>query len=97
MFSDTVAAGLVASSIRRPAPQVPRGASVTVAVSKGPDVVTVPNVVGMDLTTAVATLTPGRADPGDHQRARSTGKVLATNPGPTAVVKRGTAVEIVMA
>jgi serine/threonine-protein kinase len=96
VFSDTVGAGLIAELAPPAGTELPRGASVTVAVSKGPDVVTVPNVVGLDLTTAVANLTQAGLAQGTISGPIE-GKVLATNPGPTAVVKRGTAVEIVMA
>ena len=96
VFSDTVGAGLIAELAPPAGTELPRGATVTVAVSKGPDVVTVPNVVGLDLTTAVANLTQAGLAQGTISGPIE-GKVLATNPGPTAVVKRGTAVEIVMA
>ena len=96
MFSDAAAAGLIAELAPPAGTELPRGSSVTVAVSKGPDVVTVPNVVGLDLTTAVANLTQAGLAQGTISGPIE-GKVLATNPGPTAVVKRGTAVEIVMA
>jgi beta-lactam-binding protein with PASTA domain len=96
VFSDATAAGLIAELAPPAGTEMPRGSSATVALSKGPDVVTVPNVVGLDLTTAVANLTQAGLTQGTISGPIE-GKVLATNPGPTAVVKRGTAVEIVMA
>jgi serine/threonine-protein kinase len=96
VFSDVTAAGLIAELDPPAGTEVPRDSTVLVAVSKGPDVVTVPNVVGMDLTTAVNTLVAGGLAQGTISGPIE-GTVLATNPGPTAVVKRGTAVEIVMA
>jgi beta-lactam-binding protein with PASTA domain/tRNA A-37 threonylcarbamoyl transferase component Bud32 len=96
VFSDATAVGLIAELAPPAGTELPRGSSVTVAVSKGPDVVTVPNVVGLDLTTAVANLTQAGLTQGTISGPIE-GKVLATNPGPTAVVKRGSAVEIVMA
>jgi serine/threonine-protein kinase len=96
VFSDGVAPGGVAATDPGEAGEVAKGGEVKIAVSKGPDVVTVPNVIGMDLQTAVATLNQGGLAQGTINGPIE-GKVIATNPGPTAVVKRGTAVEIAMA
>ncbi|HEX9259569.1 MAG TPA: PASTA domain-containing protein, partial [Acidimicrobiales bacterium] len=55
-FSDTVKTGLVISTDPTPGKQVARGATVNIVVSKGPDLVTVPQVVGQTQEAATATL-----------------------------------------
>jgi serine/threonine-protein kinase len=95
VFNDTVVAGAVAGTNPAAGTQLAKGAPVAIAVSKGPDVVRVPNVIGMDLQTAVATLTQAGLGQGTIS-GPITGKVQATNPGPTAVVRRGSPVELIL-
>src|SRR5439155_4698901 len=57
VFSDTAPAGTVAIIDPPASTQVPKGATIGIAVSKGPDLVTVPNVIGKDLQSAVSTVT----------------------------------------
>lgn len=54
-FADSVA-GTILTSDPLPGTTVPKATVVKVTVSKGPVLVDVPNVVGMDVTTATATL-----------------------------------------
>ena len=56
-FSDTVAAGLIAAQDLAPNTTVDRGVTITVAVSKGPDVVAVPPLANLTLQQATDTLT----------------------------------------
>ena len=55
-FSDSIPAGLVLRQDPAPATEVPKGATVTVVVSKGSDVVAIPNVVNLPLQQAQDTL-----------------------------------------
>lgn len=56
VFSDEVAVGLIVSQGTAPGSTVARGAEVTVTVSKGPDLRTVPDVAGMSIDEATAAL-----------------------------------------
>lgn len=94
-FSDTVPAGAVMFVDPPAGTKLERGRMVNIVVSKGPDVVAVPNVIGMDLQAAVAALTQGGLVQGTITGPIEL-KVRATDPGPTLVVKRGTPVNITM-
>lgn len=56
-FSDTVPVDTVISQTPAPGEQVERGTGIVVVVSKGPDVVTMPDLTGMTFDNASATLT----------------------------------------
>lgn len=55
-FSNTVPVGAVIRQDLPPGSEIARGATVTVAVSKGPDLVSVPSLLGLDYNTIVAAL-----------------------------------------
>jgi eukaryotic-like serine/threonine-protein kinase len=56
VFDEVIPAGKVVSTDPVGGTSVKRETPVTIIVSKGPDLVEVPNVVGMDVTTATTTL-----------------------------------------
>jgi beta-lactam-binding protein with PASTA domain/serine/threonine protein kinase len=56
LFSDTVPAGHVISQTPAPGEQVPRETTITVQLSRGPDVVTIPDLTGLACTDAGAAL-----------------------------------------
>jgi len=56
VFDDNMPVGQVVSTTPPAGSQVPKGGTVTVNISKGPDLVPVPNVVGMKRSDAVTTL-----------------------------------------
>jgi serine/threonine-protein kinase len=56
LFSDTVPAGQVISQTPAPGEQVPRESTITVQISKGPDVVSFPDVTGLVCGDAGAAL-----------------------------------------
>lgn len=94
--SDTVAEGLVISTIPNAGTKASKGSTVTVRVSSGKSV-TVLNVVGMDKADAEAQLEglglsvtsqPVPSPPGDA------GKVVSQDPGGGSTVKKGSAVTI---
>ena len=55
-FNATIAAGGIIGTDPPAGTAAPRGSAVTVHVSKGPEMVTVPNLVGQTLESATATL-----------------------------------------
>lgn len=55
-FSSTIPAGGVVRQDPAPGTSVPRDSTVTVVISKGPDLVTIPDLTGMDYPTARAAL-----------------------------------------
>ncbi|MGH9134789.1 MAG: PASTA domain-containing protein [Ilumatobacteraceae bacterium] len=57
VFSDTVPVDVVISQTPAAGTEVERGAGIVVVVSKGPDVVTMPNLAGMTFEAASAALT----------------------------------------
>ncbi len=95
VFSDTAPVGAVAAIAPAAGTQVQKGSTVNVAVSKGPDVVAVPNVIGMKLQEAVAAIAQAGLAQGTITGSISS-HVRATDPGPTLTVKRGTPVNITM-
>jgi beta-lactam-binding protein with PASTA domain len=98
--SATVAAGSVISQNPVAATLVPPGTAVTLVVSSGPAPVPVPNVVGLDQSSAgsavaAATLTTGAVT----QAASATvpaGSVISQNPVAATLVAPGTAVALVV-
>jgi eukaryotic-like serine/threonine-protein kinase len=56
-FSDTVAPGLIAAQDIAPNTNVPRGTTISVAISKGPDVVPIPGLANLTLQQATDALT----------------------------------------
>jgi len=92
-FSDTVKAGQVISTDPAAGTQVQRGSTVHVVVSKGPDVVTVPNVVGQPQAAATTALQQAGLTVGQVAGA---GNVIASDPPGGAVVKRGSAVNLLL-
>jgi serine/threonine-protein kinase len=93
VFSDTVPAGEVVGTVPGAGTSVERNSVVTVQVSKGPDLVTVPSIAGLKLDEAIAAIEAAGLAPGQlYGPAR--GKPISTNPGEGAQVKRGSAVDI---
>ena len=92
-FSDTVKPGLVIGVRPSAGAEAPRGSNVEVVVSKGPDLVEVPNVKGTDLAGAVATLEAAGLEAGDVF-GPANGKPFDTDPPAGTKVKRGSSVDI---
>jgi serine/threonine-protein kinase len=92
-FSDTVDKGLVIGTTPAAGQQVPKGATVTIVVSKGPQLFEVPNVLGQRYSKAVEILEGAGfviGDVGGHGGDR----VRSTDPAAGAMVPRGTVVNI---
>ena len=92
-FSDTVKVGLVIELRPGEGPARRATARSQVVVSKGPDVVEVPNVKGTDLNGAVAALEAAGLQAGEVF-GPANGKPFTTDPPAGAKVKRGTRVDI---
>jgi serine/threonine-protein kinase len=94
-FSDMVPAGIVTSLDPKAGQTIDRGGTVNITVSKGPDVVTVPNVIGMTLADATAQLNGAGLAVGDVAGPPD-GHVTATGPSGGAVLKRNSVVNLLL-
>ena len=92
-FSDTVAKGRVIGTEPAAGQPVLPNATVTVVVSKGPDVVTVPDVRHESVDAATSEL-QGMGLKVDVQNFGPGKKVRAQDPGGGSVVPRGTTVTL---
>lgn len=91
-FSDTIAVGTVIGTDPAATTKVQKGSTITIVVSKGPDLVAVPNLVGQTIEAASAKLEALGlvADVRDYKAGR---RVLAQAPT-GGEVKRGTKVTL---
>lgn len=94
-FSETVAAGLVSGAQPAVASEVTVGDTVVLVVSKGRDLVKVPNVIGKTLLEATEALTKAGLQIGSVTGA-SGGRVTWTNLTAGAQVSRGTRVSMTL-
>lgn len=92
-FSDTVPKGQVISTAPAAGTSLRYGTTVTVTVSNGPDVVTVPSVVGDSIPYATQVLTNGGLVVVGVS-GNPTAAAVATSPAAGAVVHRGSHVTI---
>ena len=95
--SSSVPAGSVVSTNPAAGTQAPRGSTVTMFVSTGPDQVSVPDVIGDTQADATSTLTDAAFDVRVVQVPSSpsnTGKVITQAPNAGTTVNKGTQVTI---
>jgi serine/threonine protein kinase/beta-lactam-binding protein with PASTA domain len=93
VFSDTVPAGQVVGTEPAAGTEVPRDSTVVVQISKGPEFIPVPNVSGMSVADATATLQQAGLVV-EVLPAGATGQVIVTDPLPGEQVRRNTAVSV---
>ncbi|CAN5745240.1 hypothetical protein BH10ACT1_BH10ACT1_20900 [soil metagenome] len=94
-FNATVAEGDVVSQSPRPGQQIPRGGTVTLEVSKGPELVAVPDVSSADTPSqAAAILRAAGLKPGSV--SGSAEGTPSTNPKAGTKVKPGSTVNIIL-
>ena len=93
VFSDTVPAGQVVSTQPAAGESAPRGATVTVNVSKGPDLIAVPAIGHKKLDDAIAILENAGLQAGQVY-GPAKGRPISTNPGEGSMVPRGSAVDL---
>ena len=93
-FSEDVALGKVISTRPPNGDDAQVGSEVVLRVSKGPDLVGVPNVIGLDFDEAKKALeNVGLQAQGPFGPPRKT-KVFASDPAPGTKVRKGTAVDL---
>jgi eukaryotic-like serine/threonine-protein kinase len=99
--SDDVASGVVISQDPAGDERVPIGSTVELVVSSGPERVSVPDVRRLSLANATAALEAAGLEAGDVSQTENDdfpeGTVVRQDPGPTASVARGSAVDLVVA
>ncbi len=99
--SDDVASGVVISQDPAGGAQAPVGSTVNLVVSSGPEQVSVPDVRRLSLANATAALEAAGLEVGGVSQTENgdfpEGTVVRQDPGPTAGVARGTAVDLVLA
>jgi len=90
-FSDEVETGQVIETDPPAGEKADKGATVTVHISKGADLVAVPDVVGMTYSDAYDTLVAAGFVPDQSGQGN---RVVKTDPSPGKRVKRGSGVTI---
>jgi serine/threonine-protein kinase len=100
-FSDSVAPGLIMAQDIGANTQVPRGSTISVATSKGPDVVPVPALGGLNLQQVTDTLTTAGLTVGSVSGDPTVGVVVAAQHQgvdllPGQLLPRGAAVDITL-
>ncbi|MDZ7675148.1 MAG: protein kinase [Acidimicrobiales bacterium] len=95
-FSPDVPEGRIMRLSHEPGTEVPRDSTVTAVVSKGPDVVDVPDTTGMTLDEAEAALESAGLTLGEFVGGGGDRTVGASDPEPGATVPRGTSVNLLL-
>ena len=98
-YSETVAAGQVISQSETPGTNIKKNSTVLIVVSKGAQMITVPNVVGKDSDSAVKAMTDSGLSVSTVQQSSDTvaaGKVISQSVGAGTSVKPGTPVTLVI-
>jgi eukaryotic-like serine/threonine-protein kinase len=94
-FDPTIPKGQVVATTPPAGTMVDRDAVIAFVVSKGPDLVAVPDVSGMTLDQAVAALTAKGFTPGDVS-GKAKKNVLQTDPRIGQLIPRGSKVDIIL-
>ncbi len=97
-FSDDVGKGKVIRLSPEPGASVERGSTVTVVVSKGPDLVAVPDIIGLTLDEAEKALRDAGLELGEFA-GRGGGdnrRVREADPEPGSEVRRGSSVNVLL-
>lgn len=92
-YNETVPVGAIISSSAEPGELLERGAKVTLMMSKGPEPIPIPNVIGMTGSAATKQL-EDRGFKVQGIEGSPSGIVLQTDPTPGEKHQRGTAVRI---
>ncbi|WP_156027590.1 Stk1 family PASTA domain-containing Ser/Thr kinase [Candidatus Solirubrobacter pratensis] len=98
-YSDSVAKGKVISSSPGEGEEITKGRTVTLTVSRGPQGVTVPNLVGLSRDDAAAQLSDLGLTPSvtEKESAKDPGTVLSQDPAVGATLDKGASVSLVVA
>lgn len=92
-FSDTVAVGVIIAANQAEAALVPRGTAITIVVSKGQDLVTVPDLGGKSYNQAIKAITDAGLSLGSGSGALG-GVVVDQSLNPGTAVKRGSSINV---
>lgn len=98
-YSETVAAGQVISQSETPGTNIKKNSTVLIVVSKGAQMITVPNVVGKDSDSAVKAMTDSGLSVSTALQSSdtvATGQVISQSVGAGTSVKPGTPVTIIV-
>jgi eukaryotic-like serine/threonine-protein kinase len=93
-FSDKVPENSVISTDPTAGANAHKGDTVTLVVSKGPQTFPVPNVTGMNVNDAIATLQAAGFQANVNQFPGGPGRVLRQSPGANSKQKHGTTVQL---
>ena len=93
-FSDTVASGTVISTSPGNGEKAQKGSTITIIVSKGPDLITVPSLVGSAVDDASAKLTAIGLVPEVQGKYKPKPTVAAMDPVAGSKIKRGSSVTL---
>lgn len=94
VFSDSVPAGQVISAEPGSGASVPRGSTVTLVVSKGPNLVAVPSLKGVKTIDGAIALLRHAGLVAGNVSGPATGHPVSTDPAAGAKVRRGSKVDI---
>jgi serine/threonine-protein kinase len=95
-FSDDVPVDRVIGTDPATGAETPYGATVTVHVSKGPDLVVVPDVVDLTVEDATAALDRAGLRVGDVKNYRPGARVRSQSEEPGTKIKRGSVVDLTL-
>ena len=98
--SSTVPAGCIINQNPLAGATAVQGSSVSLVVSSGEPIITVPNIMGMTQSDAIAAITAGNLTVGDISTANSskvpTGNVISQNPAAGSLVNQNSAISLVV-
>lgn len=95
-FNDEVDEGNVVSQSPGPGSTLARGETVTLEISRGPNLVGVPDVSGADSTAAAAALIRGAGLVPGNVSGPSEGSPSSTSPSAGTEVRPGTSIDIIL-
>ncbi|MEZ5140849.1 MAG: PASTA domain-containing protein, partial [Acidimicrobiales bacterium] len=95
-YSDSVDEGRVISVLPRAGSTVPRGETVNVEVSRGPELVSVPSISGADSIAEAVSIITGAGLKAGSVSGPAAGTPVGTSPGAGTLVRPGSTVNIVL-
>jgi serine/threonine-protein kinase len=96
VYDDVVPAGVVVRAEPQAGLKVPRGSTVNVWVSQGPQLFDVPNLVGMTFEAAKAAIVDGGVFAPGSVTGPITGTVVSTSPAAGDKLRRGTTIDLTL-
>ncbi len=99
VYSEEYEEGEVISQDPKPGSKLPKGSEVRLVISKGVELVVVPDVINLSISEAISTLKKAGLKYTKKEKSSETipeGTVISQNPSPGIEVKKGTTVELVV-